>query len=71
MMISDMGTNVISEQLKDFCKKLDTEKASSSCIKFVKYNADVNLALLQIRSMPVGLRFQSPATFYSTGPLEV
>ena len=72
-IVSEEGKNFISEKFRQFCRQLDIEQpmaTSRSMHKIVKHaikiyhdnNDDVNLALLQIRSTPIGTGLPSPAT---------
>ena len=81
-MMSDTGTNFISDRFRKFCSSLNIEQAVSSayhnqsnmqvkaCIKFIKCTfkqctdsgEDINMALLQICTTPLGPGLPSLAT---------
>ena len=81
-IMSDVGTNFISDRFRQFCKTINVEQAVSSAyhhqsngqvkayIKFIKHTfkkytnsgRDINVALLQIHTMPLGLGLLSLAT---------
>ena len=45
-IMSDAGSNFVSDQFKQYCKKLNIEKATSSChhqnIKFIKHTIKIH-----------------------------
>ena len=81
-LMSDVGTNFVSEKFWQFCKTINVEQAVSSayyhqsngqveaCIKFIKHTfkkcedsgGDINMALLQICTTPLGQGLPTPAT---------
>ena len=81
-LMSDAGTNFVSEKFWQFCKTINVEQAVSlayhhqsngqveACIKFIKCTfkkysnsgGDINMALLQIFTTPLGQGLPSPAT---------
>ena len=81
-IMSDAGTNFISDRFQQFCKMINVEQAVSlayhhqsngqveACVKFIKCTfkkcassgRDINMALLQICTMPLGQGLLSPAT---------
>ena len=81
-IMSDAGTNFISDRFWQFCVTINIELSISSeyhhqsnghvesCIKFIKHTfkrstdsgRDINMALLQIRTMPLGQGLPSPTT---------
>ena len=82
--MSDAGTNFVSDRFHQFCKSINVEQAASSsyhhqsngkveaCIKFIKCaNAgrDVNMALLQIHTTPLGQGLPSPVTLIFGRPV--
>ena len=86
-IMSDTGTNFISDRFWQFSKTINIEQAVSSayhhqsnrqvkaCIKLIKFTfkkganfgRDINMALLQICTMPLGQGLSSPATFMFNG----
>ena len=80
-IMSDAGTNFVSDRVQQFCKTINVERAVSSayhhqsnsqvkaCIKFIKHTfnkyadsgRDINMALLQICTTPLGQGLLSPA----------
>ena len=81
-IMSDTGTNFVSDRFQQFCKTINVEQAVSSvyhhqssgqvkaCIKFIKCTfkkctesgRDINMALLEICTMPLCPGLLSPAT---------
>ena len=81
-LMSDSGSNFVSEKFRSFCNSLNIEEAMSSsnhhqsngqvkaCIKFIKHTikkcldsgGDIHMALLQMRTTPLGQDLPSPAT---------
>ena len=81
-IMSDAGSNFISEKLRHFCNSLNIKQAVSSsyhhqsnryieaCIKLIKLTikkcsdsgGDIYVAMLQIRTTPLGQGLPSPAT---------
>ena len=81
-LMSDAGTNFVSEKFQQFYRTINVEQAVSlsyhhqsnrqaeACIRFIKCTlkkcansgGDINMALLQICTTPVGQGLQSPAT---------
>ena len=81
-LMSDTGTNFVSDRFRKFCNSINVKQAVSSayhhqsnrqvktCIKFIKYTfekctdsgGDINMALLQIHTTPLGPGFPSPET---------
>ena len=81
-IMSDAGTNFVSDRFGQFCKTINVEQAVSlvyhhqsngqvkACIKFIKHTfkkcassgRDINMALLQICTMPLGPGLLSTAT---------
>ena len=81
-LMSDAGTNFVSDKSQQFCKTINVEQAVSLayhhqsnrqievCIKFVKCTfkkctnsgGDINMALIQIHTTPLGQGLPSPAT---------
>ena len=81
-LMSDAGTNFVSEKFQQFCKTINVEQAVSlayhhqsngqvkACIKFMKHTfkkctnsgGDINMALLQICTTPLGQSLLSLAT---------
>ena len=74
--MSDAGTNFVSDRFQKFCRAINIEHATSSayhcqsngqvkaCIKFIKQTLgrDINMALLQIHTTPLGPGLLSLAT---------
>ena len=81
-IMSDAGTNFISDRFRKFCKAINVEQATlpayhhqsngqvEACIKFIKLTfkkcaesgRDINMALLQIHTTPLGPGLPSLAT---------
>ena len=81
-IMSDAGTNFVSDKFQKFCRAINIEQATLSayhhqsnrqveaCIKFIKWtfkkcaksSRDINMALLQIDTTPLGPGLPSPAT---------
>ena len=81
-LMSDAGTNFISDKFRKFCNNLNIKQTVSSayhhqsnaqveaCIKFIKHTfkkcthsgGDINMALLQIHTTPLGQGLPSLAT---------
>ena len=81
-IMSDAGTNFVSDRFQQFCKSINIEQAVSlayhhqsnaqvkDCIKFIKCTfkkctksgGDINMALLQIHTTPLGQGLPSLAT---------
>ena len=81
-IMSNTGTNFVSDTFGQFCKSINIEQAVSlayhhqsngqvkACIKFIKHmfkkcfelGRDINMALLQICTTPLGQGLPSPAT---------
>ena len=88
-IMSDVGSNFISEKFKNFFNSLNIEQVVSSsyhhqsnrqveaCIKFIKStikkcsgsSGDVHMAVLQIRTTPLGLGLPSPAVLLFNCPV--
>ena len=89
-IMSDVGSNFISEKFKEFYKNLNIEQAAllsyhhqcigqvEACIRFTNWmlkkwfdtNADVNLALLQVRSTSLGPELSSPLNLLFSFPIK-
>ena len=88
-IMSDAGSNFISEKFKKFCSSLNIKQAVSSsyhhqsnrqveaCIKLIKCTIkkcsdsgdDIHMAILQIRSTPLGQGLPSPPMLLSNCPV--
>ena len=81
-IMSDAGTNFVSDRFQTFCRGINVEQATSSAyhhqsngqveayITFIKQTfkkcdksgRDINMALLQVRTTPLGPGLPSPVT---------
>ena len=83
-IMSDAGSNFISEKFKNFCNSLTIKQAVSSlyhqsnrqveaCIKFIKKctdsSGDMHMAVLQIRTTTLGQDLPSPAMLLFNHPV--
>ena len=88
-IMSDAGSNFISEKLKNFCNSLNIKQAVFSSyhhqsngeveafIKFIKHtikrcsdsSGDIHMAMLQLRTTPLGQGLPSPAMLLFNHPV--